>query len=210
MADHRFSRQEILTALRSMLAVDGGHFEGRLSDVVVPTLQVGNLLDSPYLSGFAVPCGDSQQVNAGGAGLYSLLWVKPEPNVILQVRQILIVNKGAASMDVGIRLLTAADIRAISNPASTINLQDFSAPDVGTRRPSTLTNGRHTASTPGVGVYTPEVAAGGNHLYTPPEPGIFIHGNSPKGIGAVAVVAQTDNVTLRAAFLCREWPVITP
>lgn len=172
---------------------------------LLPTLNLGNLADTPYLR-YGIPVAESDTA-AAVVGELGFVCIRPGASICLAVHQI-IVPATANFMSLSVRLATFAQIAAAGSSAG-VNVQDL-APDggqLGTARSSLVQTGTE-ATFVGNGLFGLTVQANGpTTVYTFPGPGLILYGNDPNGRGALLVQENTANRDLHVGFVGREWPV---
>lgn len=206
----RFNRGELSQALAQLLGFKGLP-DLSSAEEIVPTINVGDLNNSPYLR-LAIPAGRQIGQAAGGAGNFSYCLIRPGATVALQIRQIIFLNTSATVQQYYVMLMSAANIAAMSGFATIAytQLTDFGNSDTGTSvlRPSRVGAGLHTSSN-NLGVAASRMLCPANNsvIWTLPDPGLVLFGNDPAGIPGLAVTDTLANDALNVAFVAREWPL---
>lgn len=181
-----------------------GQLESHVDSTVLPTVSVGNLVDSPYLQ-YGSAMGKSG-LSAAVAAEFSCVVARPSATVALQVKEILIRNPTAAALDGVLTILTAANI-ATAGLTAFANFVDMSQAPAGESRSSDLARGSHTSIVGSeVGRFT--VPADNMVSIVFPEPGVILYGNDDGGIPGFGIWCEVANTQLEAVTIyAREWPL---
>lgn len=201
-----FNRGEVNQALARMLGVKG-ELRLDLEQLVVPTLDIADLADSPYYaSSFSRGVGRSS-TQAAVAAKNGFVGVRPGERVALQVRRVIIGNPEAAlAQTFAIEVMSAANISALG-ALTTAQMGFTSPPEAGQLAPSKLFLAAANTTGAGAVIGGCVLAASSSIILDLPEPGVCLYGDDPGGIPGLVVVGITQNQAVQAAFFGREWPL---
>lgn len=201
MSVQRFNRGQIPQALARFFGLKGD-VAVDFQETIVPTVPVGDVVDSPYLL-YGVGVMGGNAVPAGGALEFGYVGFRPGANVSLQLHQLALVNPTAAALTFAIRHFSAANTATVGITGEA-PLNDVSTGNAPELKSSSSWIGIHTA-TIGTGLLTVAVAAGESQVVNLPRGGIVLNGTPDRP--SVAVTVLTADAAFTVTGYGREWPL---
>lgn len=203
----QIQRGQVSLALSKLLNVKG-EFPLAIDQTIVPTVNIGDLLDNPALR-YGIPVARGQTVNAAAA-LYSGVVFSPGAAVALQIEQIRISTTAAAAMFVICSLLTAAQIAALTNAGTSVQFVDLTSGQDGVgapvNRPSILRRFQDAAWAGSAVIDVAMIPASGTVTLDLKVP-LCLYGNDPGGVPGLAIYGQTLLQAISVSGYGREWPL---
>lgn len=197
-----FNRGEVPQGLAQLLALKGD-FPMEVEQLLIPTVNVADLTDTPYLR-YGIPCGERAAASAVAARQSGCI-IRPGRGKALQIRM-LILHPAAGAKSANINILTAANIAAINTVGTAVQLADLAAQETGLVVSSSISPCTAAAITGNSIGIMGTLAGGQPDRLLLPDP-ITLYGNDPAGVPALAVWDGAVNEDLSVSVLCREWPL---
>lgn len=199
-----FNRGQIGQALANFVGLKGG-FQPVIEPTVNPVVNIGDLVDTPYLQ-YGTLVG-SNGFQAATAAKYSYVIVQPGDQVALQIYQVIVENRGAAAQPITIRRQTATNVGQLDALAAKSQLRELSSTITGQNRSSFLRAANDASPSIGDAFINASVPAGNTLIWDAPRPGVILYGNDEGGVPALAVAGVNVNEDLIVSYFGREWPL---
>lgn len=199
------NRAEIAQAIAELMVVKG-KTAFTLDETIVPTINIGDIADTPYLNKYGLAVS-RRETKTAGAATFAYQVASPAPNKVLQLLQICANNNTGAAVGILIAMMTATNIAGIDTPGTVNKFMDVGSQIAAKLVGSSVLLGLDAASSLGSLLRVVTIPASSSFTWDLPGSGIFLYGNDEGGVPGVAVIGSAFNQTIEVTFGGREWPL---